>query len=319
MRFSVKPKAQFITLFLLSTLTLASNFTAQANNLSLRAGQYKQNLVIGENQTDISPKGYDISASIDLTSNTIMYLDYSRYQKDSNFLTNNTLDYQKDSWGLGLSYYLGSWSFSAQYSDLDENLTITNTRQNIKAYIEDYQSPGYGISASYSFDVETANTTWYINIASGLQYSDWRLNLKRVERPIENESFTTGIDKGDTLFADVSLSIARFVSLSSENSSNDKLLYLGGSIGWNHLISGESSIVSRNGVSVKQFVNARTNSNRANQSSFSHSVQGEQYGLISLFMSYNLSDNISIDLDYSTSFSADKNSDGVYITLGYSW
>ena len=214
-----------------------------------------------------------------------------------------------------MSYYLENWSFAAQYSDLNELLTITNKRHNLALYEEDYQSPGYLISIAYDFGNGATDASWLFSVSSSLQYNDWRLNLIRVERPIENEVFNTGVDKGDTLFADVSFSAARFINISEENA-----LYVGSSLGWNHLVSGKLSIVSRNGVSVQQMINAKSSGrNRLSQSSFSHSVHGDQYGLASLFVSYSLTDDFSIDLDYSTSFAADENSDGVYLTMGYIW
>ena len=300
---------------LVSALCFSMSFPALSASMSLRLGQYKQNLVVGENETYIRPSGYDLSASFDISPNLVIHLDYGHYVNDSSFLHNNTLDYEKDNWGLGLSYYLDNWSFSTQYSDLDELLTITNNRHNLAFYEEDYQSPGYLISVAYDFDNGTADASWLFSVSSSLQYNDWQLNLIRVERPIENEIFNTGIDKGDTLFADVSFSAARFIPLFEQDA-----LYVGGSLGWNHLISGKLSIVSRNGISAQQYINAKSSSrNRLNQSSFSHSVHGDQYGLASLFVSYNLSDNLSVDLDYSASFAADENSDGVYLTLGYLW
>ena len=299
----------FVAFF--SVISLPVNSAA----ISVRAGQYEQNLVLGENQTDISPTGYDLSVNFDFTENLVVHLDYGAYDKDKSFLLNNTLDYEKDTWGLGASYYLGDWSFSAQYSDLDERLTITNDRHSALVYEEDYRSPAYMLSVGYNFDLQTNNAVWFFNLSSALQSSDWRLNLKRVERPIENEQFNTGVDKGDTLFGDISFSAARFINLSDNHT-----VYVGGSIGWNHLISGESSIISRNGVSVQQLARTRsTSQNRANQASFSQSVQGDQYGLLSLFIAYSLTENLSLDFDYSTSFSADENSEGAYITLGYSW
>lgn len=284
-------------------------------SLSLRAGQYKQNLVLGENQTDIRPSGYDLSASFTITPNLVIHLDYSRYNDEANFLQSNDLDYKKDSFGAGLNYYLGNWSLTTQYSTLNESLIIANNRHNLTLYEEDYRSPGYLISAAYDFDHASTEASWLFTASTSLQYNDWQLDLIRVERPIENEVFNTGTDKGDTLFADVSFSAARFIALSA----ND-ILYVGGTLGWNHLISGEASIVSRNGVTIQQYINTRSTSrNRLNQASFSNSIQGEQYGLASLFISYNLTENFSLDLDYSTSFAADENSDGVYLTLGYMW
>ena len=323
MKFSVKyfppatvkyfPPANQVILF--AAIFSIISMPANSASFSVRAGQYKQNLILGENETDISPGGYDLSANFDITDNLVLHLDYGYYSKDKSFLQNNTLDYKKDTWGLGASFYLDNWSFSAQYSGLDELLTITNDRHKAIVYEEDYQSPAYMLSAGYSFDTQVDNTTWFFNLSTALQYSDWKLNLKRVERPIENENFNTGVDKGDTLFGDISFSAARFINVSDNNS-----LYVGGSVSWNHLISGESSIVSRNGITVQQLARTRTASqNRVNQSSFSQSVQGEQYGLLSFFVAYNLSENLSLDVDYSTSFSADENSDGAYITLSYSW
>ena len=315
MIFSINRYYHITTLVLCSTLVFTLCFSTRAANFSVRAGQYQQNLILGENSTDISPSGYDLSTNFDITENLIVHLDYGSYSKDKSFLQNNTLDYEKDNWGIGVSYYWQNWAIRAQYSDLNESLDISNDRYSTLVYEEDYQSPGYLVSTGYNFDIEADNVTWFFNISAALQYSDWKLNLKRVERPIENEIFNTGVDKGDTLFSDATFSAARFINISNNNS-----VYLGGSVGWNHLISGETSIVSRNGITATQIAAARSTSrNRISQSSFSQSVQGDQYGLLSVFVAYNVTDNLSLDFDYSTSFSADENSDGVYVTLGYSW
>lgn len=292
-----------------------------ASSIAIAAGQFEQHINIGENSKTLTPKGYQVAASFGLSEHFSVSADLGQFEQEDSFSTNANIKLKKNTWGIAGNYFWQDYSVSLRYAKVSEDISVRTKRANNIAYQEEFTAPTYGFSASYSFTLgnENKEQLWYINTSFGVQHTDWELDLLRLHRPFELTSNqltqSTGVDAGDNTFADIGIAASHYIPYSDNNG-----VYFGLSLSWNHLISGETSIISRNGRSISQLLE-RSNSRLVNSRAtyLTQAVEGEEYGLTSIFVSFDISHNWSLDLDYSTSFAADENADSAYITLAYAF
>ncbi|NMP29977.1 hypothetical protein HII17_00260 [Thalassotalea sp. M1531] len=304
-----RPPVHFNLLAIACTFNSLIVPISSASSISLSATEYEDTVHVGENSLELKPIGATLFGLLDVTTNITLTASYAEFGDDKKFNDISTLDLSAKAWGIGISYSQENWLFHLDYGQSDEDITIKATNRNLKLYKEDYDSPSWSGGLGYSSFIGDDAQPWYWSLNSNIQYADWQRNITRYEINLPNLSIATSLDKGESWFASAGLSLSQF----SATGANSGLLY-GGSLSWFHLIDGESSAVSRNGRSVSQI--ASTNQ-RFNASNFSQQIDGEQYGLVTIFAGYHFNEKYSVELSYSTSFAADENADSINLSVSY--
>lgn len=306
-------KFQLTTILYFSAITaVTTSLPSMATGITVSTGQFEQFLDIANQKTKLTPQGVSISGNVDITDTLNLSANYGKYEEETNRQHRAKLEFEKNTWGVGVSYYLGRWGLSARYGFIEEDIDISRAPNNLLVYKENFESDSYSLSTNYGFTTEN-KTPWYISFSSSVLYNDWNLSSLRVNTPLTSPSSNSGVEAGDSTSIDISITAASLYSMSESIG-----LYYGSSITWNHLISGESGVISRNGKSINQIIAARaTSRNGLNSSYFSQSIDGEEYGLLSLFLSYEVGLNWSFDIDYSSSFLANQNTQSTYLSLNY--
>ena len=200
-----------------------------------------------------------------------------------------------------MGYFLDSWSFSASYTNWQDELNITDPNVNESRVQQDTDSPSISVQAGY--DWQKGN--WLLGTGSGFHYSDWENSERRDTR---NEAPRTSVDEGSSTFVSIDVSASYLFEL-----GGNRAVIVGASSRWNQLTDSESTAVSRNGRNISQ-VNNRTVRNFINSQS---ALGSESYGQINAFISYDINENWLLDVNGSFDFGTDESSTAWAINLGY--
>jgi len=303
------------SLFALFIVSLCYFPPSLANNISLSYGTYQDTLTLGENNIELDPSGTTIYTLFEATPEFSFSFNYGEFDDNAKIANASVLKLDATSWGAGVSYNWQAWLFSLDYGYAEEDININNTAREIKLYQEHYQAPSWSVSGAYGDFISEGDSLWYWSLSGNVQYTDWERNTER--SLLSEPQLNTGKDAGDSWFSSLGLSLSQFYP-----TAFDSGFIYGGSLSWHHLITGESGIVSRNGRSISQIstasssLNARLSSS-LNNSNFSQKIDGEHYGLASLFIGYDANEKFSVELNVSTSLAADTNAKSANISASY--
>jgi hypothetical protein len=259
--------------------------------------QSEQKSFVGERALNFSPIGPSLLVSIDLNDNLLLSFDYASLNDELVIMNTTNGNVEIESWGAGLTYYWEDWTLSANYSDWQDELRITAIASELARFSQDTQSPSSSLSMAHSWD----GSDWQVGLTMSLHYSKWSQS-NRSQNQL-NEALQSAFDEGDSTFIGTSISTAKIVAISPQTQ-----LVVGGSISWNYLTSNESLAVSRNGRNISQ----------VSQRLSSATVTGtESYGLLNMYISYELSESWLIDLDSTFDVGGEEDTQAWSVNLGY--
>ncbi|REL25745.1 hypothetical protein DXX93_03695 [Thalassotalea euphylliae] len=292
---------------------------AHANSLSLSLGQYQDTFYLSDTHVDLTPKGATLYGNLDITEQLGLNISYGRYQDDTAVNERTNVDLDSDSWRLGLSYQWQNWYAVITYGDLDEDIMVANARVGT-IFTEQYQAPNTSASISYGDFTSDSQNAWYWSLAGKLKYTDWQRASTRIRtREDDRGDINTRVNEidssGDSLFASLHISLSRWQPLSgnqSENLARQQSISYGAGISWHHLISGETDTLARNLSGARP-----SGGSTVRQASFSQQVSGDEYGLVNVFIGYQFSSQLGVELNISTSFAADDNARSGNFTFSY--
>ena len=285
----------------LPLLFIASVPSAHSASVYVGYGQSEQMSILGERTFEFDPAGVSALVSVDLTENLSLTADVSALDDSTNPAPRVEGDFDIDSWSVGLGYYLENWSFSASFSDWEDSLVLLADTMAPLRVEQNTDAPSISVTASYDWGEDN----WQMGVSTGIHYSDWEQNDRTLTR---DNRLQTSVDNGDSTFVSVTLSAARFVTL-----SEDFALIVGGSAGWNQLTDSESTAVSRNGRNISQI------NNRVVRDAITGSaaIGSESYGQVNLYLSLSMGDHWVLDLNTSSDVGGDENSTAWSANLGY--
>lgn len=313
-------KKIFSTVLIIPSIYFSSQL--HASSLYISANSAEQQTQLGESTVDFKPSGTNFSGSYDINDNFSLSAGFGRYndKKNVNRLADSELD--KTTFNIGAYYYLDGWVASVQYSNNKDEIEVLDKRSANNVYTEDLKVNATSISLGYGWDVSSMlnSTNWYLNVSSSLSRSDWTQDTLRLQAPNESGQLPppqSGTDEGDNKNLDLNMSLSRYVSLSDSTGMS-----FGTSVALYHQLSGSASIVSRNGRNIQQVLNSNPqlgNQVRPLLNNLASSVNEEDYGMLTFYVSYDFTPAWSLDFDVSSSFAADSNVSSWAVTLGYSF
>ncbi len=277
--------------------------TTWASSVYVSYGQSEQTVVVGEQSIDLTPAGTSLMLDFDITEQFSVSLDTSGYDDSEGLSQFANLDYDSDSFGVGLGYTLEDWSFYYQFADYEDQQRVDSSRQGTPASttITEAQTHSVGLARFFIKD------DWQFSLNAGLHYNDWDQNLRVLSGDPQQPPQSTE-DQGDATFVSIGAGASYFVSL-----TEDRALMYGIYAGWNEVMDSGSETVSINGRNVSQIRDINTG-NRISALSIAGS---ESYGLVNLYVSLDLSENWVADVDASFDFASDDNATSWSLSLGY--
>jgi hypothetical protein len=305
--------------------------SSHAGSLQASYGQLEQEVTIQETSIITQPEGGVLSLSFDLNDKWNLSFDYQQWQDDQAvsisvnptdasvqllFPAQVSLDLQ--TWGTGISYYHDAWSFSSQFSVSNDDTAIYKGTR-LKDFREEHlKSTSLSGSVAYSW----SGVNWLYNASLAAQYSDWDLLALQAtpakalnNRPPQQSTAQEESSSGNSSTINASLSMARYWSLNTNQG-----ILVGALVSWNYLLSGESSMLTRNGKNLppppKNNVNAPRFNNRIPSLS---SAGDDNSGQLSLYFSYDISEQWSVDIDTARGIGSDFNGQSWSIGGSYSF
>lgn len=274
--------------------------SVHAGSLFVGYSQSEQNTLVSNRNLAFSPSGTSVLLSFDITEDWALSFDYAKLTDNKSVANSISGELDINVWGAGLSYYLNDWSFSASYSDWQDDLLIYRDRNQLLSE-QSTRSPSASLSISYDWFIHN----WQIGVSSGLHNSDWQQN--RVTS-VQTNPATSTFDEGTSNFISLGLSTARIISF--ENAHD---VIIGGSLAWNYLTNAESNAVTRNGRNIGRVTNRTGRSVSA-----SSGITGtESYGQLNIYVSYNISKSISVDFDSTFDIADEETTQSWSVNLGY--
>ncbi len=315
---------------------LGFSCASSANSLNLSYGQLKQHTSYIDEEVTLEPIGPSLSLSLDLNEQWSVDLGYNKWSDELTFEGLFTADSDLKTWGGSVNYYLNKWSFSFSYNDYQDDLLLASVRRPDERYRSDKTtSTSYGASTGYGW----VSGNLFYNVSFGAQMADWvstsiTLNTPLPEAPppppagepqAPQNTLLTEINSGDPSSISTSFSVARFWSV-----TEDTGVLMGGILSWNHMLSGDPVLVSSHGRNIapnrpNQGGNNApavgggvNNFNRAGNTTGLGSASGDDsYGQVSFYVSYDLTESVSVDFDYGVDIGTDENDSVWSVSLGY--
>lgn len=317
-----------------------------ANSMSLSYGELKQPFIYMEQTVTFKPIGPALLMSFDLNDNWSLDFDYQSF--DDALVNGNEFRSTTDlsSWGTGVTYFKDKWSLGLSYNNSTDKTYAEHARRpdehNQK---EQTDAKSFGLSAGYGW----LSGEMFYNFSLSAQMSDWDTNTdETVTRPSPPPPPPPGggeppppppppepetevirdVNSGDASSLSASFSLARYWPLQDESG-----VLVGGMLSWNHTLSGDSVLVSSTGRRAPPNrqggqsgggprgggAGGAGNVNRAGGNSLSGVSGDDSYGQVSFYVSYDLTENWSIDFDTGVDIGTDNNDTIWSVSLGYFW
>jgi hypothetical protein len=306
------------------TLLLSFTGSIQASSLNVSYGQLKQHVSYADRALTLTPTGPSLALSMDLNDHYSIDLDYQNWRDDKALLSLFKADSDLKSWGAGLNYFKDNWSYSASFNQSTDDILFSGISNDANYSNESTQSTSYGLSAGYGW----AQSDRFYNLSAGLNYSDWQSTTTgQLEEPRPPSGPNAPprppriitimqANDADGLSFNSSFSVAQFWSL-----KEDRGILVGAIVSWNYTISGDELFISQVGRNNNQGGNSaggrQGGANNIGNNAISSVSGDENYGQLSLYISYDLTSSWSIDVDTGFDFGTDTNDQSWSMSLGY--
>lgn len=344
-------KPSIISTALLSTLAILASPIAQASSISASFEGLELPTSYLDESVTLKPQGPAIAASYDINEN--WSIDASHHSWDDNRNHNDLFNAESDlkSTSIGLSYFDNQWSYSLSYNrSKDDSKLVSIERPNLFNRVDKTEADSYGLSIGYGWMSEN----WFYNGSFALQSSNWDSrsvitvptpqpppndggsgnngggnngggnNDSPPPPPNDQPLSETGVEvnSGDARSASASISAAKFWSI-----DENRGVLAGAMFSWHHTFSGQSDLVSQTGRMFNRPPSPRrsqqavatntSNGSNTNVSGISSLSGDDSYGQITFYVSYDLSENWSIDFDTGFDISTEDNTQVWSVSLGY--
>jgi hypothetical protein len=262
--------------------------------------QSEQSTLVSNKILEFSPKGTTALLSFDITPDWSLSVDYTKLN-DKHLAANNAGgELDVSSWGVGVSRYINDWSFLFSYSDWHDDLKV-QLKDNVGFLDQATRSPSVSISGAYDWN----QGHWQFGLSAGMHLSDWQqISIT----PVGPNTRTKSVNEGKSTFISIALSTAKLIEITHVGN-----MLIGSSFSWNQLTDSDSLTDSPNGRSISR-VNNRTGHDHSNIAGITGT---ESYGLLNFYLSYDITDAVSVDVDSTLDLGGEQNTQAWSINLGY--
>ena len=280
-----------------------------ASNVGVSYSQLPREVSLQNADVLLKPGGGGVYLALDLNDNWGIGLDYQAWQDERRVANATDLDLSLTSWGGSLSYARDNWFFSTNISVLDDELDIYAGQRQRRHSQEDSQTTSVGVILAYS----RVQQQWMYEVSVGAQYSDWQIDtLSDPSAQATSQVPMHAQSKENTTALNASVTAAHFWPL-----TQDQGVLVGVMLSWTYRVSGDDSDLA-NRLPARpggQGPNNRGGANNVN----SLATDEDNAGQVSLYLSYDLSRDWSLDLDSTLDLSGENNEPSWSLGLGYSF
>lgn len=303
---------------LLYSILLMQPLTVHATSLAANYSQLDYNIDLLNGSINLTPVGGSLFFSTDLDSHWSINAKYQNWQDDTSYQQLADVNIDLNTYGGGISYFKDDWFLSTSLSYSIDTLNITSIRRENNFRKEETKVTSIGVLAGYNWD----NNNWLYDVSIGIQYNDWNVGTKQQRVAVDERLIIQKDSYSDNSTAiNSSASLARYWLF--EGSSG---LLIGGLISWNYMLSGDEELLTNDSEQTSDLPRTRLRVNqRLQQQSNNSPVNSrvtsgdDNFGQVSLFISYDFNDSLSFDVDTAIEVASDDSNSSYSVGLSYSF
>lgn len=297
--------------FYFVVLVLATPLNGSANNIYVAADNYDYLSMLDGIELDYSAMGFAVGGAVDVGERNSLQLEFGRWSDDISLADSGSATFDSRLVTLGWAYSMDRWQIHASYSDIKDEIEMSHGRNNEFLSLSDIDSSTLSLSASYA---ETRGA-WANFFSFGLQWNESDL-VSMLDQ--SNEMIN---QQDDSLYAMAKIGTDYYLP------GGDKTAwYFGGSLAWYQELSADQDITETQmggmpGMGTpppsRAGGNGANNGNAGNGGNNINRTFGGDFGLLGLFVTYEINTRWSLDLKTSIGFAGDQNANSHALTLSY--
>ena len=273
--------------------------TANANNVYIAVDSYDYEFRLGSILLDLKPIGIAVGGNYYLNDNTYIQYELGTWSDDPSLGNQNRIgagpslqgasDFDSGLFNLGLGRSFNNWDVSFSYTNIEDDLGLEFGRDLELSSQADIDSQSFRLLARNNKEIGL----WTRKLAFGVQYDNVESNafIAEARQSILQES--------NTSYAFASFGGDYYIPAKSNSG-----WFLGSSISWYQELSSTDRLTELNQVSQEnqgEFLPIPTLGNRAagafaNGGAGVNRTFGNSFGLLDLYVTYQLSPSWSLDL-----------------------
>ncbi len=302
------------SVFILSSLYIISASTL-ANNIAINHSQLEQYITLSDEDVLLKPAGEGIFLSHDINEQWQVKLDYQTWQDEESAINPVSIDLNLTSFGGNLSYVHDTWYVSTSIGFSEDNVAYRADQSRTDNRQENTQVTALSAVIGNSW----LKGNWMFDLSIGAQFADWSIenkmiNSKRAQqegKPPEEISTTNS----DSANITAGISAARYWELAQEQG-----ILMGVMFSWNYQFSGDEDLETDTISSVRHSANQQSRGSRNISTNPSRITSGDDnYGQIMTYLSYDITNNWSVDVDTAVEIASTNNSLSWAVGLNYTF
>ncbi|MGJ8682143.1 hypothetical protein [Paraglaciecola sp.] len=280
---------------------LLSTQATYASNIYVGYVSDEQDLSILNDTLSLAPNGAIASVSLDLHDNWSVAASYTQLSDKGGLETGQKGETDSHNWNLGVDFNLDAWSLSASYGEFQED-SVAIRKNSLPLSSQSNQISSAAINLSY----DKLINTWLLTGSIGAVNSQWE-QLESNYRLDTNQPTLSATS--ETLnFATVGLSAAKVIDWKTHT------IFLGAGLAKSFLLTQEPEQSQ-----IETPLNSPRISGRIASRNLTSSISNDSYSLLSLFFSYELNEQVSLDLDSQISIEKQDTYQSFAIGVNYSF
>lgn len=286
-----------------------------ANNITVNHSQLEQYITLENEDILLKPAGEGVFLSLDLNEHWLVKFNYQRWQDKAQAISPVSLDLALTSLGGNLSYVKDNWYASTSIGFSDDDVSYRGNQNRFDFRQDNTQVTSLSGVLGYSWFQDS----WMFDLSIGLQYANWSIENKifnseraQLEGKPPEEVNTT---ESDSSSVNAGISAARYWELTQEQG-----VLAGIMLSWDYQFSGDNSLKTNTPPPPIRSASSQQTITRNISSNPSRITSGDDnYGQITTYLSYDMNNNWSVDVDMSIEVASTHNNQSWAIGVNYSF
>ena len=306
---------KFLASVFFASLVYLTPSSTLADNITVNHSQLEQYISLPDEEVLLKPAGEGVFLSFDFNDHWNVKFDYQEWQDNEHAISPVSLDLTLISFGGSLSYVQDDWYVSTSIGMSEDDVSYRDDQR--RADFRQDKTEVTSLSGLLGYNWLQGN--WMFDVSVGAQYSDWSIehkefNSKRAQqdgKPPEEIMIT----EENTLTVNAGVSAARYWELTQQQG-----VLAGAMLSWRYQLSENENITDENIAPPRQQSRAQPTAFRNNGSNTLRATSGDDnYGQITAYLSYYITNAWSVDLDTSIEIASTHNNQHWAIGLSYSF
>lgn len=300
--------------FIISSLCIISTSTL-ANNLTINHSQLEQYIALSNEDVLLNPAGEGVFLSLDLNEHWLIKFDYQNWQDKKQAISPTSLDLDLTSFGGNLSYVHDTWYVSTNIGFSEDDVSYTANQSHADNRQENTQVTALSVVIGNSW----LKGSWMFDLSIGAQFADWSIENKIINSKLAQqegkppeEISTTNSDSTSVI---AGISAARYWELTQEQG-----ILMGVMFSWNYQFSGDRNLEANTPPPPRPPASQQSTASRNISTNPSRITSGDDnYGQIMTYLSYDITNNWSVDVDTAVEIASTHNSLSWAIAVNYAF